>query len=404
MSVNDIERSRVIGDKLGVTWTPANYSPSAVTGYTNNVNQLTSHLKGIDTKLSSVASVVSATVTSGEDVSQYDAVYIDSSVNKVKKACNNITSEMANFFGIVSETGGISNNSSGDVILNGLVTNSSWNWTPFLYVYLSSTKGALTQTPPTNAGQFVVPIGIAMSATSIQVNPQTGWTVNPDVNPVFGVGKLAFTQATGSGTLILPSANAIVTQVVIVVSTPASAAGGSVSVGVSSNLTRDLNSNYVDLTVAGTYIYEPFTDCGSTPLPIVLTVTAGGQTFIGTAYVFYSVPNQFVGTSGFASVNFTQSTSSPTVVMTPPDNAVIIKTICIVDTAGTGNPTLSVGINGNITRDMSTSDNDLTTQGTYLYESYTDCGMNSSPVIMTLTNHNSTGVVGRLYVWYIVPA
>ena len=403
MAVSDIERSRLIGDKLGVTWTPGNYSPATVTGYTNSVNQLTSHLKGIDTKLSSVASVVSATVTAGEDVNQYDAVYVDPSANKIKKSCNNITSEMANFFGIVSESGGISNNNSGDVILNGLVTNVSWNWTPFLYVYLSSTKGELTQTPPSNAGQFVVPIGIAMSEDSIQVNPQTGWTINPDINPVFGVGKLAFTELTGSGTIVLPSANAIITQVVVVVTDNASAAGGTVSVGTSSNLTRDLSSSYVDLTVAGTYIYEPFSDCTSTPLPVVLTVADGSQTFSGTAYVFYSVPNQLVGNSGFTSTSFTQSTSGTTVILTPPDNAVIIKTICIVDTAGSGSPTLSVGINGNLVRDMDTTDNDLTSQGTYIYESYTECGTNGSPILMTLSNHNSTGIVGRLYVWYIVP-
>jgi hypothetical protein len=403
MAAGNIQRPRLIGDTVGVLWTPNNYNPAAATGFSTGADQLTSHLHGIDTKLGSVASVVSATATAGEDLLQYQAVYVDTVTNKIKKSANNQTESTANFFGIVSQSGGILTDATGTVTLNGLVTNGTWNWTPFLYVYVGATAGSLTQTPPTSDGQFVVPVGVAMSNTSIQVNPQTGWTVS-GVSPVFGVGKLAFTETTGTGTLVTPPRYAIITQVVIVVSQAAGGAGGTVSVGTPTDTDIDLPTSYVDLTSAGIYIYEPFNDCGVTPLPEVLTVVAGGQTFIGTAYIFYAVPNQLTGNSGFTKVDFTQDSISPVTVIGPPDNATITKVICIVDTARTsGTPTLSVGIADDTDRDMTTLDNDLEVQGTYLYEPYTDVGTNASPIIITLTGHGTSGVEGRIFVWYIVP-
>jgi hypothetical protein len=310
LTVGNIQRSRLIGDKLGVLWTPDNYNPASVTGYSTGTDQLTSHLKGIDTKLGSVASVVSATVTAAETAAQYDAVYIDVSEGKIRKSSNIQSLEVANFFGLVTESGGIATGNPGVVTINGLVTNGSWTWIPFLLVYVGQVPGTLTQTVPTGDGQYVVPVGVALSATSIQVTPQTGWVVSAET-PSSGVGKLSFTQATSSSTIMIPSPNATITQVVVVVSVAAGGAGATLSIGIPGDTDRDLSTTYVDLMTVGIYVYEPYTDCGAVPDAEMLTIVAGGQTFSGTVYVFYSVPEQLTGRGGMAKLSFTQATSSP---------------------------------------------------------------------------------------------
>jgi hypothetical protein len=45
----------VDGDKLDIDWNPTTYSPATVQGVTTSVDELTSHLKGIDTSLSGMA-------------------------------------------------------------------------------------------------------------------------------------------------------------------------------------------------------------------------------------------------------------------------------------------------------------------------------------------------------------
>lgn len=52
----------------------------------------------------------------------------------------------------------------------GTVTNAGWALTPGSVYYLSTaTPGAITATAPTTAGQCVVPIGIAVSATQLKL-------------------------------------------------------------------------------------------------------------------------------------------------------------------------------------------------------------------------------------------
>jgi hypothetical protein len=282
------------------------------------------------------------------------------------------------------------------------VTNGSWTWIPFLWVYVGSVPGTLTQTVPIGDGQYVVPVGVALSATSIQVTPQTGWVVSAET-PSSGVGKLAFTQATSSSTIMIPSPNATITQVVVVVSVAAAEAGATLSIGIPGDTDRDLSTTYVDLMTVGIYVYDPYTDCGAVPDAEMLTIVAGGQTFSGTVYVFYSVPEQLTGRSGMAKLSFTQATSSPHTLLYPPDGSIISKIICVVDTAASGgSPTLSVGTVGDTDRDFEVTDSDLKVAGIYLYEPYTECGSNSLPIIVTLVASGQT-FAGRAYLWYILP-
>ena len=43
------------GDKLDIDWNPANYTPATVTDYSTSADNLTSHLKGIDTAVGGMA-------------------------------------------------------------------------------------------------------------------------------------------------------------------------------------------------------------------------------------------------------------------------------------------------------------------------------------------------------------
>jgi len=74
--------------------------------------------------------------------------------------------------------GAVAQNATGKFLLNGVVYNSGWNWTPGRPVYLFSTiDGCLGQTPPSAAGQCVQVLGIATSADSMIWNPSPDYIV-----------------------------------------------------------------------------------------------------------------------------------------------------------------------------------------------------------------------------------
>lgn len=110
----------------------------------------------------------------GETCAQYTCVYPDEISGKWKLVQCDGTATEANGFGIVTESGGISTSVEGTVALWGFITNPSWGWTPLKEVFVSATAGALTQTQPSTVGQFAKPIGLALTATTIWLNPQTG--------------------------------------------------------------------------------------------------------------------------------------------------------------------------------------------------------------------------------------
>jgi hypothetical protein len=58
-----------------------------------------------------------------------------------------------------------------NVLLHGIIRNDAWDWTPRGIVYVSTTTGALTQTPPSGTGDIVQVVGIAITADIILFNP-----------------------------------------------------------------------------------------------------------------------------------------------------------------------------------------------------------------------------------------
>jgi hypothetical protein len=118
------------------------------------------------------------TVTAGEDLAEFDVVYCTTSDNKYRKSYNSDTAEKAFAVGVVTQSGGISNNTTGEVTLTGRITNGSWSWTIGDPLFVHSTAGLMTQTEPSALNIYVRPLGEALSATEIWFQPSTGWIVN----------------------------------------------------------------------------------------------------------------------------------------------------------------------------------------------------------------------------------
>jgi hypothetical protein len=58
------------------------------------------------------------------------------------------------------------------LLYQGLVRDDSWSWTKSGLVYASTTAGGLTQTRPSEVGEFVQIVGFAVESNMIYFNPQ----------------------------------------------------------------------------------------------------------------------------------------------------------------------------------------------------------------------------------------
>lgn len=341
-----------------------------------------------------------ATVTAGETLAQYDLIYIDTADSyKAKKAINNSVQLQSEVFGMVIASGGIADDASGQAIIMGTQTNVGWSWTPNQWLYLSDTAGGLTHTCPTINGQFAIPVAAAQTATTIYIQPMTGWVVSNQDNSI-GFKSITFNETSGTVAIITPPINAVITQITTVVTSAASGSGATIEVGVSGDTNAVMDTSVVNLQSTGNHIIEPYYDVTGSPVEYIATITAGAQTFSGTLYFHYYIPNTATGTGGLVSASFTQASSSPVTIATLPDNAVVTKCFIVIDTAATsGTPTASIGTVGDADLLMDELDIDLMTLGSYAYEPFITT---SGAIYLTLTGHGSSGVVGRAYVQYMV--
>jgi hypothetical protein len=120
------------------------------------------------------------------------------------------------------------------------------------------------------------------------------------------------------------------------------------------------------------------------------------------------------GTLGFINVSnnsdltqaedFTEATTSPLTIFTPPANAIIREvTIVVTVAAAAGNPTVNVGTSGDPDAYMDETEVDLKTTGTYTVYPLIDVGGSPSAVILTIVPDSQT-FSGEVYVTYSNPA
>lgn len=102
--------------------------------------------------------------------------------------------------------------------------------------------------------------------------------------------------------------------------------------------------------------------------------------------------------------SFTQASSSPVTIFTPPDNAVITRVQIEVSVAAAGGtPTVSVGISGDEDRDMDEDHSDVLTAAIYEVSPMTAIGESAAAIILTIVADGQT-FTGKVRVWYVVPA
>lgn len=113
----------------------------------------------------------------GENLNQFDLVYVDINNNyRYKKSTNIGTSLQSEVVGIVTQSGGIVNGQAGTISLFGIFVNPLWNFTPHTKLYLG-VNGTFTQTVSTVTGTYVVPCGFVISNSIIFFNVESGWEV-----------------------------------------------------------------------------------------------------------------------------------------------------------------------------------------------------------------------------------
>lgn len=130
-------------------------------------------------------------------------------------------------------------------------------------------------------------------------------------------------------------------------------------------------------------------------------------------------PGQFIKTDGSnnlsfadsssngilaADTDFTQASSSPLSLLTPPANSIIVEIIVKVTSAASGgSPTLSIGVSGTVERDMAASEINLKAVGNYHVSPETEVGETPAAMIATITP-DSQSFAGKIIVCYSTPA
>jgi hypothetical protein len=111
-------------------------------------------------------------VTNSGGVSQWDVCYINSSGQLVKASAT--TAGTANP-GIVLAEATTSTGLTCNTLLQGVVRNDSWSWTPGGKIFLGTTAGSMTQTAPATTGNAVQVLGTALTATIIRFFPSNDY-------------------------------------------------------------------------------------------------------------------------------------------------------------------------------------------------------------------------------------
>jgi hypothetical protein len=125
-------------------------------------------LQSGDTLNAQVAEIETLSLTNGDAGSHAlgDIVYI-SAADTVKKAKADAGATKDAF---AVAMGAISNGASGSYQTSGVIAGLSGLTAGAVYYLSAATSGAMTTTPPSSAGQYVVRLGIAISTTEFELD------------------------------------------------------------------------------------------------------------------------------------------------------------------------------------------------------------------------------------------
>lgn len=99
-------------------------------------------------------------LNAGATIAQWDAVYLGGSSTWLLADANGSGTFPARGLAVAA----YSNTNAAIVLIRGNVRNDAWSWTPGGTIYLSTTAGGLTQTPPSTASDKIQAVGFALTA------------------------------------------------------------------------------------------------------------------------------------------------------------------------------------------------------------------------------------------------
>ena len=159
------------GDRLDIDFVPTNYVRTITGPFTTSVEELTSHLAGIDAVL---ASTGFKTFTAGEALTTGDLVALNTS-GEVIRADSSIAGANWEVIGVANQTVGAAapvlvTTRSGDCPIVRFTATPAGAANGSL-VFLSTTSGLATTTPPVAVGNTIFTIGTLQGADGITATP-----------------------------------------------------------------------------------------------------------------------------------------------------------------------------------------------------------------------------------------
>lgn len=131
--------------------------------------KLRQSLLTIEVDVTGLEESILPTVTAAADIDAREVVYVSAAGTVNLAQANALATSKA--FGIAPAN--ILSGATGTILTVGIVTSTGWGLTANAIYYLSPTvAGGITTTAPSTSGQYVVPVGIALSSTQLMFNPQ----------------------------------------------------------------------------------------------------------------------------------------------------------------------------------------------------------------------------------------
>jgi hypothetical protein len=154
----------------------------------------------VDTELVAIGGADVIKLTAGENLALRDLVYISTGTGNDSgrtagqlykaDASNDDRAEVVGFVSKAANVGGLA-----EIQLSGILKGFSGLTAGRMYYASSSSPGAITLTPPSANGSWVIAVGIALSATQIDINPV------PSASAIYVVdGDTTFTIANNQAT------------------------------------------------------------------------------------------------------------------------------------------------------------------------------------------------------------
>lgn len=109
-------------------------------------------------------------LNAGATIAQWEVVYLGAASKWLLADANGASTYPARGLAIAAYV----DTNPAVILREGTVRNDAWNWTPGGTLYLSTTAGGLTQTPPAASGDKVQQVGFALTADIAYFNFASG--------------------------------------------------------------------------------------------------------------------------------------------------------------------------------------------------------------------------------------